>query len=84
MIPSQPISSSKPWNCLSQKSIDACKHLITEVEMNWTPTRHALFSPADRLAVVEVLRVGKRLETEAERGQRRLKKRLQEVPCKLR
>ena len=63
MIPSQPISSSKPWNCLSQKSIDACKHLITEVEMNWTPERHALFSPADRLAVVEVLRVGKRLET---------------------
>ena len=63
MIPSQPISSSKPWNCLSQKSIDTCKHLITEVEMNWTPTRHALFSPADRLAVVEVLRVGKRLET---------------------
>lgn len=62
MIPSQPITSSKPWNCLSQKSIDACKHLIEEVEMNWTPERHTLFSPADRVAVVEVLRVGKRLE----------------------
>mmetsp|Transcript_31810 Transcript_31810/g.66870 ORF Transcript_31810/g.66870 Transcript_31810/m.66870 type:complete len:1053 (+) Transcript_31810:42-3200(+) len=62
MIPSQPITSSKPWNCLSQKSIDACKHLIEEVEMNWTPERHALFIPADRVSVVEVLRVGKRLE----------------------
>lgn len=62
MIPSQPITSSKPWNCLSQTSIDACKHLIEEVEMNWTPERHTLFSPADRVAVVEVLRVGKRLE----------------------
>lgn len=62
MIPSQPITSSKPWNCLSQKSIDACKHLIEEVEMNWTPERHVLFSPSDRVAVVEVLRVGKRLE----------------------
>ncbi len=62
MIPSQPITSAKPWNCLSQTSIDACKHLITEVEMNWTPKRHSLFSPADRLAILEVLRVGKRLE----------------------
>jgi len=62
MIPSQPITSSKPWNCLSQNSIDACKHLIGEVEMNWTPDRHDLFVPADRVSVVEVLRVGKRLE----------------------
>ena len=62
LIPRLPINSSKPWNCLSQKSIDACKHLIEEVEMNWTPERHSLFSPADRVAVVEVLRVGKRLE----------------------
>lgn len=62
MIPSQPITSSKPWNCLSQKSIDACKHLIDEAEMNWTPERHALFSPSDRNAIMEVLFVGKRLE----------------------
>ena len=67
MIPSQPISSTKPWNCLSQTSIDACKHLITEVEMNWTPERHSLFAPADRIAILEVLRVGKRLE-QAGRG----------------
>ena len=67
MIPSQPISSTKPWNCLSQTSIDACKHLITEVEMNWTPERHSLFAPADRFAILEVLRVGKRLE-QAGRG----------------
>lgn len=62
MIPSQPITSSKPWNCLSQKSINACRHLMEEVEMNWTPERHVLFVPADRAAVVEVLRVGKRME----------------------
>jgi len=62
MIPSQPITSSKPWNCLSQKSINACRHLMEEVEMNWTPERHALFVPVDRVAVMEVLRVGKRME----------------------
>ena len=62
MIPSQPITSSKPWNCLSQKSINACRHLIEEVEMNWTPERHVLFVPADRASVMEVLRVGKRME----------------------
>ena len=62
MLPSEPVSSSKPWNCLSQKSIDACRSLIEEVEQNWTPARHALFSPTDRVAVKEVLRVGKRLE----------------------
>ncbi|KAL7519474.1 hypothetical protein ACHAWX_004229 [Stephanocyclus meneghinianus] len=62
LLPSQPINSSKPWNCLSQKSIDACRSLIEEVEQNWTPARHELFSPTDRIAVKEVLRVGKRLE----------------------
>ncbi len=30
--------------------------------MPWTPERHALFSPSDRNASLEVLRVGKRLE----------------------
>jgi hypothetical protein len=67
MIPSQPITSTKPWNCLSQTSIDACKQLIKEVEMNWTPSRHALFCPTDRQAIIELLRVGKRLE-QAGRG----------------
>jgi hypothetical protein len=62
LIPAQPISSTKPWNCLSQKAIDACRSLIEEVEQNWTPARHALFSPTDRLAVKEVLKVGKRME----------------------
>lgn len=62
MLPSQPVTSSKPWNCLSQQSIDKCKHLIEEVEMSWTPERHSLFSPVDRDAIVEVLRIGKRLE----------------------
>lgn len=64
MIPSQPVESSKPWNCLSQRSIDECRQLISEVEQNWTPDRHSLFTPADRRAVAELLRVGKRLEAE--------------------
>jgi ankyrin repeat protein len=64
MIPSQPIQSSKPWNCLSQRSIDECRQLISEVEQNWTPDRHSLFTPGDRRAVAELLRVGKRLELE--------------------
>jgi hypothetical protein len=62
MIPARPVTSSKPWNCLSQRSIDECRDLISLAEQNWAPERHALFTPADRLAVLELLRVGKRLE----------------------
>lgn len=62
MIPTTPISSSKPWNCLSQQSIDECKLLLKSAELNWAPERHSIFHPADRLAVIELLRVGKRLE----------------------
>lgn len=62
MIPSQPITSSKPWNCLSQRSIDECRNLISQAEQNWAPDRHLLFTPSDRRAVFELLRVGKRLE----------------------
>lgn len=62
MIPVQPITSSKPWNCLSQRSIDACRSLISHAEQNWSPQRHLLFTPSDRKAVMELLRVGKRLE----------------------
>ena len=64
LIPSQPVQSNKPWNCLSQRSIDECRALIQTVEQNWTPNRHSLFTPADRRAVAELLRVGKRLELE--------------------
>jgi ankyrin repeat protein len=62
MIPAQPVSSSKPWNCLSQRSIDECRQLISEAEQSWAPDRHSLFTPADRQAVRELLLVGKRLE----------------------
>jgi len=62
MVPNHPVDTSKPWNCLSQRSIDECKQLIKEADLNWCPKRHSLFSPVDRLAVVELLRVGKRLE----------------------
>ena len=62
MIPAQPVTSSKPWNCLTQRSIDECKTLISEAEQSWAPDRHELFTPEDRRAVMELLRVGKRLE----------------------
>jgi len=62
MIPSQPINSSKPWNCLSQQAIDECKELILKSEQSWSPDHHLLFTPRDRMAIMELLRVGKRLE----------------------
>jgi len=62
MIPSQPVSSSKPWNCLSQQAIDECKDLILKSESSWSPDHHLLFTPHDRKAIMELLRVGKRLE----------------------
>jgi hypothetical protein len=62
MIPLQPITSSKPWNCLSQQAIDECRDLISKAEQSWSPQHHLLFTPQDRRAVMELLRVGKRLE----------------------
>ncbi len=62
MIPQEPITSTKPWNCLTQKAIDECKDLISKAEQSWSPDRHLLFTPQDRKAVMELLRVGKRLE----------------------
>ncbi|KAG7346676.1 pfs, nacht and ankyrin domain containing protein [Nitzschia inconspicua] len=62
MIPSQPINSSKPWNCLSQQAIDECKMLISKAEQSWSPEHHLLFTPQDRKAVMQLLKVGKRLE----------------------
>jgi len=62
LIPDQPINSAKPWNCLSQQAIDECKDLICKAEQSWSPDRHLLFTPQDRKAVMELLRIGKRLE----------------------
>jgi hypothetical protein len=62
MIPSQPINSSKPWNCLTQQAIDECTELISKAESSWSPEHHLLFTPRDRKAIMELLRVGKRLE----------------------
>jgi len=64
MVPREPHTSSKPWNCLSQKSIDECVSLIEAAEGSWSRGTHKLFSPKDRRAVLELLRVGKRLEQE--------------------
>lgn len=60
LIPTEPVSSSKPWNCLSQHAIDGCKMLLQEAELHWEPKRHYIFTPNDRLAVVELLKVGVR------------------------
>jgi len=63
MIPIRPVQSSKPWNCLTQRAIDECNYLISAAEGHWSPETHnQVFSPADRRAVLELLRVGKRLE----------------------
>jgi len=46
MIPSQPITSSKPWNCVTQRSIDECHDLLLRAEIKtWAPAsnRHTLF-----------------------------------------
>ena len=62
MVPSRPITSSKPWNCITQESIDQCQDLLLKTELNWSPDRHSIFHPNDRRAVNELFRVGKRLE----------------------
>jgi len=61
LIPSEPVRSSKPWNCLSQSSIDECRKLLQEAESFWEPQRHYIFPTCDRLSIYEVLRVGVRL-----------------------
>jgi len=62
IIPAKPIVSSKPWNCLSQNSIDMCHDLLDKACQHWSPSSHVIFSPTDRRAVLELLRVGKRYE----------------------
>ena len=37
MIPTAPITSAKPWNCLTQVAIDECKTLISQAEQCWHP-----------------------------------------------
>jgi ankyrin repeat protein len=55
LIPSQPIQSDKPWNCLTKRSIDKCHELICLAKQGWSPLSHALFTPSDRMAVVNIL-----------------------------
>lgn len=61
LIPTVPVNSSKPWNCLSQNAIDECRYLLKEAELCWSPSRHYIFTPSDRVSVFELLRVGVRL-----------------------
>lgn len=62
IIPRKPIQSNKPWNCITQRSINDCLALLNDACANWDPCRHSLFTPRDRRAVIELLRVGKRIE----------------------
>jgi len=62
LVPIEPVRSTKPWNRLTQHSINECKNLIQEADCSWSPVRHSIFHPKDRLAVVELLKVGKRFE----------------------
>lgn len=61
LIPSEPRNSPKPWNCLTQNSIDECKLLLKEAEGAWDPSRHYIFTPYDRAAIFEVMKVAGRL-----------------------
>lgn len=63
LIPTEPVNSSKPWNCLSQNAIDECKQLLVETELSWSPRLHYIFTPNDRKSIVEVLKVGVRLNS---------------------
>ncbi len=62
MIPPRPVQSSKPWNCLTQQAIDECRYLLDAAEGHWSPRTHKIFSPNDRRAILELLKVGKRME----------------------
>ncbi|GMH60168.1 hypothetical protein TrST_g8378 [Triparma strigata] len=62
LLPHSPVRSSKPWNCITQLQIDACSSLITSADSGWSPKTHHVFTPTDRKGILEVLRVGKRLE----------------------
>ena len=60
LIPTQPIRSSRPWNCLTQHHIDACRALLkAAAEDGWTPRSHCLFTPLDRSCVKMVWMCGK-------------------------
>ncbi len=61
LIPSEPRNSPKPWNCLTQNSIDECKLLLQEAECCWAPSRHYIFTPNDRVSIFEVMKIAVRL-----------------------
>ncbi|GMH88071.1 hypothetical protein TL16_g11050 [Triparma laevis f. inornata] len=62
LLPRSPVRSSKPWNCITQLQIDQCNSLINCADSGWSPKTHSVFTPTDRAGILEVLRVGKRLE----------------------
>ena len=64
LVPARPVRSSKPWNCITQHQIDTCANLIKASSCGWSPKNHKVFTPTDRIAILELLRVGKRLEQE--------------------
>ncbi|GMI29901.1 hypothetical protein TeGR_g1961 [Tetraparma gracilis] len=62
LVPRRPVKSSKPWNCVTQQQIDSCIDLLNLSASAWSPKAHKVFEPNDRRGILEVLRVGKRME----------------------
>lgn len=63
LVPLRPVRSSKPWNCVSRDQIEGCHKLIEAADAAWTPETHSVFAPCDRVAALNVLMVGKRMES---------------------
>jgi ankyrin repeat protein len=51
MIPKEPVRAPKPWNCLTQESIDGCHALLDRIDKGWTHDCHDLYTPEDRAAI---------------------------------
>jgi ankyrin repeat protein len=51
MIPKEPVLAPKPWNCLTQESIDGCHALLARIDGGWTTDSHELYTPEDRAAI---------------------------------
>jgi hypothetical protein len=51
LVPLDPVAASKPWNCLTQESIDGCLKLLDRIGVGWSRGNHHLFPPEDRQAI---------------------------------
>jgi len=61
-LPKRPVQSTKPWNCLTKERISKCIYLVHEASLEWSMTRHYLFSPVDKSSIRTILTIAKRWE----------------------